>query len=158
MTKFIAIDGDGGSGKTYLSKILAKKLDVPLYHLDDYGNDYQPFVGIPAMIEEIKNIEDKVAIIEGIGVFDGRFDFLNPFRIYVNTPNEVRSRRAMERDKPNSERTAEEWRKIYKIWEVEASDYIANASKRADIIVDDSGEWVANHILEKTKNFLKHVH
>lgn len=49
MTRYIAIDGKGGSGKTYLARLLAEKLQARLFHLDDYGDDYKPFIGIPTL-------------------------------------------------------------------------------------------------------------
>ena len=44
MTKYIAIDGRSGSGKSYLANLLAEQLDVKVFHLDDYGNDFEPFI------------------------------------------------------------------------------------------------------------------
>lgn len=149
MAKFIAIDGDGGSGKTFLSSILANKLSAPVYHLDDYGDDYHPFIGIPKLINDVKYLHEDLIIVEGIGVFDERFDFLNPVRIFVNTPTSLRTDRALSRDKPTSERSAKEWQKIYKIWEEQTSEYISHAKLRADIIVEDSGSKEADFIISK---------
>lgn len=154
MTKYIAIDGAGGAGKTHLSILLAEKLNCKVFHLDDFGNDYQPFIGIPAMIEAVRSLDDEVVIIEGIGVFDERFNFLKPFRIYVDTPEDLRSERAINRDTPTADRSAEDWAIIYKIWEAEASDYIRESRNLADMIVTDSDARVADMIVERTKKFL----
>jgi uridine kinase len=101
----------------------------------------------------VQSLDDDLVIIEGIGVFDERFDFLNLFRVYVDTPDALRSERANSRDIPTADRSAEEWAKIYKIWESEASLYIEQSRNRADIIVRDSGPDVANFIIEQTKKF-----
>lgn len=157
MTKYIAIDGDGGAGKTYLSNILAEKLHSPVLHLDEFGDDCHPFIGIPAMIEAAKLLNDEVVILEGIGVFDDRFDFLEPFRVFVDTPDDLRAARAMGRDKPTVNRSAEEWKKIYRIWEDQASQYINDAPNKAALIVQNSDEGVADFIIERANDFWARV-
>ena len=84
MTRYIAIDGSGGSGKTYLSNKLADAMNAQVFHLDKYGSDFVPFVGLPVLRRLIGESTDEIVIYEGVGVFDKRFDDLNPFKIFVD--------------------------------------------------------------------------
>ena len=111
MSRYIAIDGRGGSGKTYLSNLLAKELDAAVFHLDECGNDYEPFIGIPKLIDAVAKAKNELVIFEGVGVFDERFDLFNPFRILVDIPDTIRKKRAEGRDVPSSDRSEEEWKK-----------------------------------------------
>lgn len=158
MTKYIAIDGAGGAGKTHLSKLLAKRLNAPVFHLDDFGGDYHPFIGIPAMVDAVKSLDRDVVILEGIGVFDERFDFLLSFRIFVDTPEKIRNSRAAGRDVPSETRSASDWEEIYQIWENESTEYIKNALNRAELVVRDSDEEVVDMIVEQTRSFLEPTH
>jgi uridine kinase len=138
--KYIAIDGRGGSGKTHLANMLADQLGVTALHLDDFGNDYEPFVGIPKLIEAIENASGDIVIFEGVGVFDDRFDRFQPFRILVNTDPEVRRTRAAARDVPRSDRSADEWKKIYDIWRDAETAYFTDARMaKADLVTAADG-------------------
>lgn len=139
MTQFIAIDGRGGSGKSHLSHLLEKELGVNAYHLDDYGDDYKPFIGIPKLIEELENSEDPIVLFEGIGVFKEQFDKFNAFKIFVDTPEAIRESRATGRDVPRADRTAEDWKNIWAIWTIAEKDYFTDALKgKANLIVGSS--------------------
>lgn len=139
MTRYIAIEGKGGSGKTYLAHLLQKKLNCELFHLDDYGNDYEPFVGIPRLIEELKNTDAPLVIFEGVGVFDDRFNEYEPFRILVSVPDEIRKMRAEGRDVPTDSRSAAEWSKIYDIWmRAEAEYFTDDLEAKADLVVGEA--------------------
>jgi uridine kinase len=148
--KYIAIDGPGGSGKTYLANRLAERLHAEVFHLDDFGNDYEPFIGIPKLVEAIAASIAPVVIFEGVGVFDARFDRFDPFRVFVNTSLIVRRERAALRDVPRSDRSAEEWKKIYEIWRVAEADYFTDGLKdRADLVTPETGEDDADGIIAR---------
>lgn len=138
MTKYIAIDGRSGSGKTYFSALLAKELHASVFHLDEFGNDFQPFVGIPALISKLKQANDEIVIYEGVGVFDSRLDVFKPFRIFMDTPEEVRADRVAARDVARSDRTEEDLQKIYAIWDPVEKDYfVPELKESAHLILDN---------------------
>lgn len=154
MTKFIAIDGRGGSGKTHISNLLAKSLRATVFHLDEFGDDFQPFVGIPALINKLNKVDDEIVIYEGVGVFDSRFDPFKPFRIFVSTPDNVRSDRAASRDIPRSDRTAEDWRKIYEIWKTAETAYFTpNLEQSAHLILNNETSADIQSILDELNLF-----
>lgn len=137
MTRYIAIDGRGGSGKTYLSEVLGKKLNAPVIHLDKYGSDFAPFVGIPVFAEVIKETKGTVVIFEGVGAFDSRLEHFNALHILAEPPKKVRRERLKRRDIPRADRTIADWKKIDKIWSKAEKKYFSKAHRRkADIIVD----------------------
>ena len=136
MTRYIAIDGKGGSGKTYVSELLAGRLQARLFHLDDYGDDYKPFIGIPTLRKLVAEATDDIVIYEGVGVFDDQFDDLRPFRIFVQVPEEVRKQHAEGRDVPRGDRTTEDWGEIWRIWDKAELEYFTEATmQKADMIV-----------------------
>lgn len=149
MTRYIAIDGKGGSGKTYLSELLARKLQARLFHLDDYGDDYKPFIGIPKLRQLVAEATDDIVIYEGVGVFDDRFDDLQPFRVFVQVPEDIRKERAEGRDVPRSDRTVEDWQEIWRIWdEAEPKHFTEATMQKADIIVgEEDGDFDVDAIV-----------
>lgn len=151
MERLIAIDGRGGSGKTYLSEQLAERLGAKVYHLDDYGDDYQPFIGIPKLIEALEQTDAPIVIFEGIGVFDERFDQFQPYRIFVGTPEVVRSQRATDRDIPRPGRSAEDWRNIWAIWSKVESEYFTQAriDKASCIVGAEDGNFDIDAIVSE---------
>ena len=151
MTKYIAIDGKGGSGKTYMSELLASRLQARLFHLDDYGDDYKPFIGIPTLRKLVAKATDDIVIYEGVGVFDDQFDDLRPFRIFVQVPEEVRQQRAEGRDVPRDDRTAEDWKEIWRIWDKAEPEYFTDLIiQKADMVVDTAnGEVDVDTIVER---------
>lgn len=154
MVRYIAIDGKGGSGKTYLSTMLAKHLGAKVYHLDDYGNDYQPFVGIPKLVDELRKATGDIVLYEGVGVFDERFDIFRPFRILVQVPDVIRQRRATSRDVPSVGRSAEEWHKIWNIWSQAEHDYFNQSviAKARCIVGAEDGNFAIARILSDFEN------
>ncbi|HMS92921.1 MAG TPA: hypothetical protein PKD28_00900 [Candidatus Saccharibacteria bacterium] len=136
MTRYIAIDGKGGSGKTYLARLLAEKLQARLFHLDDYGDDYRPFIGIPTLRQLAGEATEDIVIYEGVGVFDDRLDDLRPFRVFVQVPEDIRHQRAKGRDVPRDDRTADDWKDIWEIWDKAEPEYFTDAIiQKADMIV-----------------------
>ena len=105
MTRYIAIDGPGGSGKTYISDLLAARINATVFHLDDYGDDFKPFIGIPALVKDIQKSTEEIVIYEGVGVFDPRLDEFKATRIFISTSDRMRANRAAKRDVPRKGRT-----------------------------------------------------
>lgn len=140
MTQYIAIDGRGGSGKTYFSEQLAKALNAPVFHLDKYGSDFVPFIGLPILKRIVEESAEDIVIYEGVGVFDDRFDELHPYKIFVDTPEQLRNQRLSSRDVPRFDRTTDDWKLIGEIWSAAEGDYFAGEpSKKANIIVGSDG-------------------
>jgi uridine kinase len=155
MSKYVAIDGKGGSGKTYLTNLLQEKLGAQVFHLDEYGNDYEPFIGIPQLITHIKNTDAQLVIFEGVGVFKDSFDEFEPFRILVEVPNEVRIERALSRDIPREDRSVEEWQKVFAIWDKAETEYFTDLQRRkANITVGEGGDFDLETITDEIKNWL----
>lgn len=149
MKTYIAIDGSGGSGKTYLSEKLASALNAQLFHLDKYGSDFVPFVGLPVLRRLVGESTSETVIYEGVGVFDHRFEDLNAFNIFVDTPQDIRAHRAASRDVPREDRTPEDWVLINEIWaKAEQEHPIADAKQKADLIVgSDDGNFDIDSIV-----------
>ncbi len=146
-TYYIAIDGKSGSGKTYLAKKLADKLQASVLHLDDYGNDYEPFIGIPKLKLILEKTTESIVIYEGVGVFDNRLAQFADFRILVEVPEDIRFNRVRNRDIPRDDRTKREWQKIGAIWEVSEGNYFTSELKKeADLVVGDDGEFYIEEI------------
>ena len=94
----IAIDGASGMGKTTLANELGTKLNIPILHFDDFGDDYKPFVGLPRLFETLASSPDPLIIIEGVGVMDERLEAYDNFKILLETSTEERTRRYVTRD------------------------------------------------------------
>ena len=151
MTRYIAVDGKGGSGKTYLSRLLAKRLQARLFHLDDYGDDYKPFIGIPKLRQLVAEATDDIVIYEGVGVFDDRLDDLRPFRIFVQVPEVIRKQRAEGRDVPRGDRTVDDWKEVWRIWDEAEPEYFTEAiMQKADMIVGaEDGDFDVDAIVAR---------
>lgn len=153
--KCIAIDGPGGAGKTYLANRLAEQLRAEIFHLDEFGNDYEPFIGIPKLVEALDASTASVVIFEGVGAFDERFDRFSPYRIFVNTSRDIRRERAASRDIPRSDRSVDEWKKIYEIWRVAEAEYFTDALRsRAHLVTPETGQVDLGDILSGLSNTL----
>lgn len=151
MTTYIAIDGSGGSGKTYLSEKLAHALNAQLFHLDKYGSDFVPFVGLPVLRRLVGEVTSGTIVYEGVGVFDDRFNDLKPFKIFVDTPEDIRASRVARRDIPREDRTAGDWELITEVWTKAEQDYsMADAKRKADLVVgSETGEFDVESIIKE---------
>lgn len=155
MTTYIAIDGSGGSGKTYLSEKLARTLNAQLFHLDKYGSDFVPFVGLPVLRRLVGEATADIVVYEGVGVFDDRFNDLKPFKIFVDTPEAIRASRVAGRDVPREDRTAEDWELITEVWTKAEQDYsMPDAKRKADLVVgSETGDFDLELIIKETRLF-----
>ena len=155
MTKYIAIDGIGGSGKSYISNLLATRLKAEVFHLDDYGDDFHPFIGILKLFEVIKQSTAEMVIYEGVGVFNDKFDALNPFKILVKSSDDNINERIYKRDILNPRYTKEEWIRIGKIWECAQGKYFNNTiDDKADLTIDNNGELDIDLIVSEIQKVL----
>lgn len=50
-------------------------------------------------------------------MFDDRLDDLHPFRVFVQVPEDIRDQRAKGRDVPRDDRTIDDWKDIWEIWD-----------------------------------------
>ena len=151
MKHFIAIDGHSGAGKTHIASLLAERIGGTVFKLDDFGNDFDPFVGIPLLIEELRKIDSGIVIYEGVGVFDKRFDEFKAFRIFINTSEPIRDNRVRNRDLTREDRSAEDWQRVFAIWEKPEKDYFDSGIKEsADLIINnDNGVLILSLIIYK---------
>lgn len=154
MKQYIAIDGHSGSGKTHISALLADRINARVFNLDDYGNDFEPFVGIPSLIEALRKVESGTIIYEGVGVFDQRFDEFKPYRIFIDTADHIRDKRVRNRDVPREDRTVDDWQKIFAIWEKPERDYFnSNIKVSADLIINNDDEADIDSIVKNLHAF-----
>lgn len=142
-TLFIAIDGRGGSGKTTLAALLAKKLNAQLIQTDDFASWDNPYDWWPLAIERIfepikhgakvlnyprskwwdshqsEPVVDQsvtnIMIIEGVSSLRKEFRDYISIGIFVNTPREICLRRGIERDINND--TGKTEAEIAAMWE-----------------------------------------
>jgi len=150
MTKYIAIDGMSGSGKTYLSDLLAQRLSAEVLHLDDYGNDFEPFIGLTKLFDKINQSKAKIIIYEGVGVFGDELNNLKPFRILVKSNDDIRNERLYNRDALSPKHTKDEWVLIGKIWEDVENKYFDNSlDNKADLIIENNNKLDIDFVISK---------
>jgi uridine kinase len=122
-TRLIAIDGPGGAGKSSLANWLARELQAPIIHTDEFASWDNPIEWWPALLEKaLKPIAAgqparyepttwggprepqrvvmpaEFVIIEGVTALREAFRPYLAYSIWIETPREVRLRRGLERD------------------------------------------------------------
>jgi uridine kinase len=156
-TKIVAIDGCGGAGKSTLAASLAHDLGtVPIIHTDDFASWDEPINWWPRLREQVlepfrrgeparyqrydwlaKSLADWIVVLppayvvlEGVSATRRAFAPYLTFKIWVDTPAEVRFRRGIERDGPEM---ADQWR----LWMAAEDEYVAREQpdERADAVV-----------------------
>lgn len=165
-TRFIAIDGHGGSGKSSLAEMLAKQLSAEIIHTDDFAGwdnpeNWWPLV-IERVFESIKNgattlnyprskwwethnpepvvnqpVTD-IMILEGVTSLRKDFRPYISFGIFVDTPKEVCLQRGFERDKGQDDKSDDEIKQMWQGWYEKEEVYIArdNPKMFADLVVN----------------------
>lgn len=161
ITRIIAIDGHGGSGKTTLAAKLSRLLNAPVVHTDDFASlnkapnwwrriDYQ--VLDPLSKNETAHYQkydwDKdelgewlelkpqdFVILEGVSSSRQEFTKYLAYTVWVEAPKEICFERGLERDGQDSLPNWEKW------WQEEL-DYIAehDPQDRADATIDGTKE------------------
>jgi uridine kinase len=161
-TRIVAIDGYGGAGKSTLARKLAAALDeAPIVPTDDFAGWDNQFEWWPRLLEQViaplarglsaryqrfdwttRQLAEWIAlprrpatvIIEGVAAMRREFDPYLAYRIWVDTPPEVRSRRGLERD-------GEAMRSQWDRWMTAEAAHVARDRPidRADVMVRGSG-------------------
>ncbi len=156
-TKIIAIDGQGGAGKSTFANQLSKALGgAPIIRTDDFASWDNPLKWWPRVIEQVLRpiSENQTAhyqrydwdkkqmaewhdvepaphiILEGVSASREAFRPYLAFSIWVNTPREERLRRGLERD---GEGAKDKWAK----WMADEDDYVKREQpeQKADIVI-----------------------
>lgn len=160
--RIVAIDGGGGAGKSTLARRLADALDgAPIIPTDHFASSDDQFGWWPRLLEQVIaplargeiaryqrfdwNIrrlaewiaipqEPTIVIIEGVAAMRREFDPYLAYRIWVDTPREVRLRRGLARD-------GEAMRSHWDQWMTAEAAYSASDRPidRADVVVSGTG-------------------
>jgi len=170
-TKFIAIDGHGGSGKSTLGELLATRLNAEIIHTDDFAGwdnpeNWWPLV-IERVFEPIKNgattlnyprskwweshhpepvIDQpvtKIMILEGVSSLRREFRPYISLALFVDTPIDICLQRGFERDKGTDGKSDEEIMVMWKQWYKAEDEYMAR----------DDPKGYADAVLDGTKPF-----
>lgn len=165
-TRFIAIDGHGGSGKSSLADLLAKRFNAEIIHTDDFAGWDNPDNWWPLVIERVfepiksgaltlnyprskwwethnpEPVVDQtvtnIMILEGVSALRKEFRPYLSFGIYVDTPLEICLQRGFERDKGQDGKSDDEIRRMWQDWYEKEEVYIARDDPKAfaDLVLD----------------------
>jgi uridine kinase len=155
-TRFVAIDGHGGAGKSTAAARLATALDgVPIVHTDDFASWENPVDWWPSLISEVLEplakgeratfvptswdgvarslIEVSPAetvIVEGVTASREAFREYMAFSIWIDAPRGVCLRRGLDRD-------GEAARAQWESWLAAEDEYVAREqpTRYADLVV-----------------------
>jgi uridine kinase len=161
-TRIVAIDGYGGAGKSTLARRVAAALDgAPIVPTDDFAGWDNQFDWWPRLLEQViaplargdiaryqrfdwstQQLAEWIelphhpatVIIEGVAAMRREFDPYLAYRIWVDTPPEVRLRRGLDRD-------GEAMRSQWDRWMTAEAAYVATdrPMDRADVVVPGAG-------------------
>src|SRR6202049_1505357 len=156
-TRIVAIDGRGGAGKAPRARRLGAALDgAPIVPTDDFASWDDQFGWWPRLLEQVitplargeiaryqrfdwntRQLAEWIVIphrpatviIEGVAAMRREFDRYLAYRIWVDTPREVRLRRGLERD-------GEAMRSQWDRWMTAEAGYVAShrPMDRADAV------------------------
>lgn len=161
-TRIIAVDGPGGAGKSSLAAYLARELDAPIVHTDDFASWDNPIEWWPDLIEKVLSPlatgrparytpatwggpkKEEIVIEPGaFVVLDGVTASREAFRrylaysIWIETPRQLRLRRGLDRDGENA-------REAWNRWMAEEDAYVEREqpAHRADVVLPgDADLW-----------------
>lgn len=162
-TRIVAIDGPGGAGKTSLASYLARELDAPIVHTDDFAGWDNPIDWWPELIEKVlaplaagrparytpttwegPGKEDVVVDPGGLVILEGVTASRHAFRpylayaIWIKTPRALCLRRGLDRD---GEAARGNWER----WMAEEDAYIKRErpAEHADLVLPgDADLWI----------------
>lgn len=162
-TRVVAVDGSGGAGKSSLAAYLARELDAPIVHTDDFASWEKPVDWWPELIERVlaplaegtsaRYIptswggpeRDEVVIeptdfvlLEGVSASRAAFRPYLAYSIWIETPRELRLRRGLHRD-------GEDARADWERWMAEEDAYIEreHPAEGADLVLPGNENlWV----------------
>jgi uridine kinase len=160
-TRIVAVDGAGGAGKSSLAELLARRLDAPIVHSDDFASWENPVDWWPELITHVLEplaagrsasyrptswggaekppvvIEPAAfVILEGVTASRDAFRPYLTFSIWIETPREVRLRRGLQRDGLHARAQWEDW--------MQAEDrYVERErpAERADRVLPGDQDW-----------------
>jgi uridine kinase len=162
-TRVVAVDGHGGAGKSSLAEYLARELDAPIVHTDDFASWDNPINWWPDLIERVLRplaageaarftptswggpekepivVEPGAfVLLEGVTASRAAFRPYLAYSIWVESPRELRLRRGLLRD---GEAARADWER----WIAEEDQYVARerAAEHADVVLrGDEDLWL----------------
>jgi uridine kinase len=165
-TRFIAVDGHGGSGKSTLSESVAKRFNAEIIHTDDFAGWDNPENWWPLVIERIfepikigatklnyprskwwethnpQPVVDQpvtsIMVLEGVSALRKEFRPYISLGIFVDTPLEICLQRGFERDKGQDGKSDEEIKSMWRDWYKKEDVYLSrdNPEAFADLVLD----------------------
>jgi uridine kinase len=154
-TRIVAIDGPGGAGKSSLAEWLARELDAPVIHTDDFASWENPVDWFPELIERaleplaagepanyrptswdgeekkpVRIEPSAFVLLEGVTASRRAFRPYLAYSIWVETPRDLRLKRGLARDGEPARAQWERW--------MESEDrYVESESpaEHADIVI-----------------------
>ena len=163
-TRIVAIDGQGGSGKSSFARHLARVLgDAPIVQTDDFATWDNPIDWWPQLLERVLDplsrgeparferahwggerdgvvVEiqpTELLILEGVTASREAFAPYLTYSIWVEAPAKLRLRRGLDRDGPDA---LEQWQ----AWMAEEDRYVERErpDERADLVIEgDRDLW-----------------
>ena len=154
-TRIVAIDGAGGAGKSTVARWLARELDAPIVHTDDFASWDNPTGWWPKLVAQVleplaagsaaryvptrwggpERSEVTVApteflILEGVTATREAFRPYLAYAIWVETPRALRLERGIARD-------GEQMRGRWERWMAEEDRYVAREqpAEHADLVL-----------------------
>jgi uridine kinase len=162
-TRVVAVDGPGGAGKSSLAAYLARELDAPIVHTDDFASWENQVDWWPELIERVLAAlaagrparytptswggpeRDEVVIesrgfvlLEGVTASRAAFRPYLAYSIWIETPRGLRLRRGLHRD-------GEDARADWERWMAEEDAYIEreHPAESADLVLPGNHDlWV----------------
>jgi len=156
-TKIIGIDGCGGAGKSTLAKRLAVSLDAQLIQTDDFATwdnaldwgdrllaqvllplqqnqagRYQRYDWGQKSLAEWHDVPvQQTIVLEGVSSTRKAFRPMHAFAIFVDTPQDIRLARGLDRDRADA-------LTLWQTWQAEEDAYLARETpaQYADLILD----------------------
>ena len=159
-TRFVAVDGPGGAGKSSLAAWLAAELEAPVIHTDDFASWENPVNWWPQLIRDVlvplaagkparyrpTNGARKLVVepsdfvvLEGVTASREAFRPYLAYSIWIETPRELRLRRGLERD---GEQALADWER----WMAGEDRYVERErpAEHADCVLrGDRGMWTS---------------
>jgi len=122
-TRIVAIDGGGGAGKSTVAAWLARELDAPIVHTDDFASWESPTGWWPELIEqvleplaagsparfvptrwggpernEVRIDAAEFVVLEGVTATREAFRPYLAYAVWIETPRDLRLERGLARD------------------------------------------------------------